>query len=176
MNSAQAAPGRYEHDPMPFIGLAAVAAGVCLSAPALLLGIVLAPLARRARVAFAALALLGAGFVALAWGAISLAMHRAERAGQRAGMFMHTHDALSAAWPHIRTWWLLASPLCFAVASAITLFRRRSVRSFASVTSVARTESAGALNARREGSSASVSDRAASRRSRLAGTCRGIRS
>jgi hypothetical protein len=73
------------------------------------------------------LALLGLGFVALAWDSIAVEMHRAQHAGQRVGMFMHARDALEAAWPHIRTWWLLAAPLCFAVASAITLFRRRSV-------------------------------------------------
>jgi hypothetical protein len=127
MNTGQPAYGRYEQDPMPFIALAAVAAGVFLSLPALLLGMLLAPAARRARVAFAFLAILGAGFVALTWDSISVEMDRAQRAGERAGMFMHAQDALHAAWPHIRAWWLLAAPLCFAVASAITLFRRRSV-------------------------------------------------
>ena len=42
-------------------------------------------------------------------------------------MVLGEHGALAAAWPHVRTWWLLAAPLCFAVALAIDLTRRRSV-------------------------------------------------
>lgn len=61
------------------------------------------------------------------WARIELEMQRAQRAGQRHGMFMHPGESLQAAWPHIRTWWLLAAPLCFAVALAIATFRRRSV-------------------------------------------------
>ena len=119
--------GRYEQDPMPIIGLFAVAAGVFFSAPALLLGMALAPLARRARAAFAALALLGAAWVALMWDSIIVEMHRAHRAGERAGMFMHVEDALAAAWPHVRTWWLLAAPFGFCLALALAVVRRRSV-------------------------------------------------
>ncbi len=120
--------GRFEQDPLPFIVLLLVGAGVFVSAAALLVGMVLAPLARRARAAFAVLGLAGATWVMLAWDSISAEMHPcAQHAAQRAGMLMHAHDAFVAAWPHVRAWWLLASPLAFAVALALALLRRRSI-------------------------------------------------
>lgn len=51
----------------------------------------------------------------------------AGRVAERAGALQHPHTALAAAWPHIRTWWLFATPLCFAIAFTITIMRRRSV-------------------------------------------------
>jgi hypothetical protein len=48
----------YQQDPMPFVALMAIAGGAFVSLPALVIGIVLAPLARRARITFALLALL----------------------------------------------------------------------------------------------------------------------
>lgn len=98
-----------------------------VSLPALVLGIALAPLARRARVTFALLALLGLAWVAMAWGYVSLEMHRAHLAGIRAGMFVHARAAFDAAWPHIREWQVRASPLWFVVALGIVTFRRRTV-------------------------------------------------
>lgn len=55
--------GRYEADPSPFIALLAIAAGLFVSAPALLLGIGLARLARRVRVMFILLAAVGTCFL-----------------------------------------------------------------------------------------------------------------
>lgn len=121
MNGQPQTSGAYQTDPTPYLAFMAIAAALFVSAPALLLGMLLAPLARRARVAFAGIAIAGAGFIALSWHAISLEMHRAQRAGHRHGMLMHFHDSLKVAWPHIRTWWLLATPLCFAVATGIAL-------------------------------------------------------
>jgi len=51
----------------------------------------------------------------------------AQRAAVRTGALEHPHAALAAAWPHIRAWWLLAAPLCFALALGIAIMRRRSV-------------------------------------------------
>lgn len=129
MSGAQAngGSGRYQQDPMLFVALAAVAGGVFLSAPALVLGILLAPVARRAWMAFAVLALIGTAFVALKWGTIDTEMRHGGRAAHRAGGLLHGREALGAAWPHVRTWWLLAAPLCFTIADGITLFRRRTV-------------------------------------------------
>ncbi len=127
MNGRGTVDGRYEQDPTIFVAMLAIAGGLFVSAPALLLGMALAPIARRARAVFAGLAVLGIGFVVLSWHAISLEMRRAQRAGERHGMLMHAHDSVQVAWPHIRTWWLLATPLCFAVATTIALAHRKSV-------------------------------------------------
>jgi hypothetical protein len=117
----------YESDPTPYLAFMAIAGGLFVSAPALLGGMALALPARRARVMFVGLALAGVGWVVLWWDRIALEMHRAQRAGERHRMFVHFHDSLDAAWPHIRTWWLLAAPLCFAVALGIAAARRPSV-------------------------------------------------
>jgi hypothetical protein len=127
MNRADGTDARYGGDPVLLIAALAVVAGVVVSAPGLVAGIALAPLARRARVTFTMLAVLGAAGVALAWGRIGVEMHRAQRAGERAGILLHGGRALAAVWPHVRAWWLLASPLCFAVALAIAVLRRRTV-------------------------------------------------
>ena len=127
MNAATQPRGRYEQDPMPFVALMAIAACAFVSLPALVLGIALAPLARRARIAFAVLALAGLAWVALAWGYVSLEMHRAHLAGARAGTFLHARAAFDAAWPHIREWQVQTVPLCFTVALGIVTFRRRTV-------------------------------------------------
>jgi hypothetical protein len=90
----------YEHygtDPIPVIAMIAVAVGVFVSAPALALGIALAPLARRARGLFAGLAGLGVLAVALLWGRTGGEMQGAARAGARAGMLVHVDDAAAAA-------------------------------------------------------------------------------
>ena len=127
MNGHGTVDGRYERDPTVFVAILAIAGGLFLSAPALLLGVALVPFARRARAVFAGLAVLGVVVVVLVWHTISLEMRRAQRAGQRHGMLLHAHDSLTGAWPHVRTWWLLATPLCFAVATAIALAHRKSV-------------------------------------------------
>jgi type IV secretory system conjugative DNA transfer VirD4/TraG family protein len=117
----------YEADPMPFLAILAIACGAFISAPAVVLGIALARVARRARIEFVLLAALGIAWTVLARDMIQIAMHRAGRAAERAGALEHPQVALAAAWPYVRTWWLLATPLCFAVALGIDLLRRRSV-------------------------------------------------
>src|SRR4051794_12946614 len=118
MSAGQRPAGPYEADPTPYLGLLAIAGGLFISAPALVGGSALARVARRATATFAGLAGAGAVWTWLWWARIGLEMHRAERAGRRHRMFMHPETSLDAAWPHIRTWWLLAAPLCFAVALA----------------------------------------------------------
>ena len=102
MNAATAPQRPYDADPTPDLGMLALAVGVFFSAPALLVGIALARIARRAMLAFATLAAAGAGWVMLWWERIELEMQRAQRAGERHGMFMDPGDSLQAAWPHIR--------------------------------------------------------------------------
>ncbi len=127
MNAATRPYGPYEANPMPFLAMFAIACGVFISAPAVVLGIALARVARRARIEFVLLAALGIAWIAFARNVVQIAMHRAGRAAERAGALEHPHAALAAAWPYVRTWWLLAAPLCFAVALGIDLCRRRSV-------------------------------------------------
>ena len=119
--------GAYEADPAPYLAFLAIAAGVFISAPAVVGAIALARLAQTARIVFAILSALGLAWTWLAWSSIGLEMRRAVRAVARAGGLEHPEAALAAAWPHIRTWWLLAAPLGFALALAIALLRRRSV-------------------------------------------------
>jgi len=119
--------GAYEADPTPYLAFLAIATGLFISAPAVLVGMALARLARSARVTFAALSALGLAWTWLAWSGIGLEMRRAARGVARAGGLEHPPEALAAAWPHIRTWWLLAAPLGFALALTIALLRRRSV-------------------------------------------------
>ena len=89
MRNATQPYGRYEADPAPFVALFAIAAGLLVSAPALLLGIALARLARRARVAFAILAAFGTGWVDprlepdRVRAASGAGRHRARRGGAR---------------------------------------------------------------------------------------------
>lgn len=116
-----------EASPMAYLGMVAIACGVFVSAPAVVLGIALARVAAWARIEFAILAAFGAAWTALSWPLVELEMERAQRAAVRAGALEHPHAALAAAWPHVRTWWLVAAPLCFALALAIAILRRRSV-------------------------------------------------
>ena len=117
MSTATRPHGAYEADPTPYLGMLAIAAGLFVSAPALIVGMGLAPIARRAMVAFVALTAAGAAWVWLWWARIETEMHRAQGTGERHGMFTQPGESLQAAWPHIRMWWLLAAPLCFAVAA-----------------------------------------------------------
>lgn len=119
--------GRYEGDPTPILTMLAIAAGLLISAPAVVLGIALTRVARQARLQFAVLAALGIAWAALAWNRITADLERAQRAAEHAGAALHPEAALTAAWPHVRAWWLLTTPLCFAVALAIDITRRRSV-------------------------------------------------
>lgn len=127
MNAGTRPYGPYETRPTPYLELLAIGSGVFISAPAVLLGVALARVARWARMRFSILAALGLGWAVYTWPLVETEMHRAARAVERAGAFEHPHEAIAAAWPHIRTWWLLGTPLCFAVALGIELMRRRSV-------------------------------------------------
>ncbi len=127
MNTATRPYAPYEANPMPYVAMFALAGGMFVSAPAVVLGIALARLAIWARIEFAILAAFGAAWTALSWPRVELEMERAARAAMRAGALEHPHAALAAAWPHVRTWWLVAAPLCFALALAIAILRRRSV-------------------------------------------------
>jgi len=117
----------YQANPMPYVAMLALAGGMFVSAPAVVLGIALARIACWARIEFAILAAFGAAWTALSWTRVELEMERAQRAAVRAGALEHPHAALAAAWPHVRTWWLVAAPLCFALALGIAIMRRRSV-------------------------------------------------
>ena len=127
MNPATRPFAPYEANPMPYVAMLALAGGMFVSAPAVVLGIALARVAIWARIEFAILAALGAAWTALSWPLVELEMQRAQRAAVRAGALEHPHAALAAAWPHVRTWWLVAAPLCFALALGIAMLRRRSV-------------------------------------------------
>lgn len=127
MNAGSRSYGPYQANPTAYLAMFAIACGMFVSAPAVVLGIGLARVARWARVEFAILAALGVAWTAFAWTRVELEMHRAGRAAERAGALEHPHSALAAAWPHIRTWWLAAAPLCFALGLSIAIMRRRSV-------------------------------------------------
>jgi hypothetical protein len=101
--------------------------GAVISLPALLLVLPLIPLARWRRLAMFAAALVGVGVTALMWSRITGEMDAAIRAMRRAGgLWENPERALSAAWPHVRVWWLMALGLAPAAALAIDLFRPRS--------------------------------------------------
>ena len=118
MNAATRPHGPYEANPMPFLAMFAIAGGVFVSAPAVVLGIALAPRRAAARGSRSR----SSPRSALAWTAFAWRRHRAGDAPRRGARpcararSSIPHAALAAAWPHIRTWWLLAAPLCFAVA------------------------------------------------------------
>lgn len=127
MTAGQQRPTTHYEDPAAMLGLLCIAVGLVVSAPALVLGIALVPLARRAPLAFAGLALASAGCVALLRSQVTAEMEAALRAAERIGVTTDPDGALAAAWPHMRAWWLMASPLCFAVAGVLNLARRRSI-------------------------------------------------
>ena len=127
MTAGHRRPTSHYEDPVAMLGLLCVAVGLVVSAPALVLGIALVPLARRVQLVFVGLALAGAGCVALLWSRVAVEMEAALRAAERIGIAADPEGALAAAWPHVRAWWLMASPLCFAVAGVLNLARRRSI-------------------------------------------------
>jgi hypothetical protein len=68
------------------------------------------------------------GITALLYSGITAHLEAALAAIRRVGGFWeHPEPALEAAWPHVRTWWLMALGLGPAIASATQLLRRRSV-------------------------------------------------
>jgi hypothetical protein len=104
------------------------AVGAVVSLPAMLLVLPLIPLARWRRLAMVAAAVVGVAVTALFWSRITGQMDAAIAAMRRAGNFWEDPErALSAAWPHVRVWWLMALGLAPAGAVAVDLFRPRSV-------------------------------------------------
>jgi hypothetical protein len=85
-------------------------------------------LAKRHRLVVLALAVAGLGITAVLYSSITVEMEAALAAMRRVGGYWeHPEQALEAAWPHVRSWWLMALGLGPAIASVIELFRRRSV-------------------------------------------------
>ncbi|MGH7314709.1 MAG: type IV secretion system DNA-binding domain-containing protein [Candidatus Rokuibacteriota bacterium] len=110
----------------PALMLAAV--GAAISLPALVLGVLLAPVARWRRTEMFVIALLGLCSTALLYQGITSQMASALRAFQRAGgLSEEPSRALHAAWPHVLAWWVATVALAPAIAFGIELFRLRSV-------------------------------------------------
>ena len=99
-----------------------------VSLPALVLAMPLLALAKRRRLAVLALAVAGLGITGALSSSIAAEMEAALAAMRRAGGFWENPEqALEAAWPHVRTWWVMALGIGPALASVFELFRRRSV-------------------------------------------------
>jgi hypothetical protein len=99
-----------------------------VSLPALVLAMPLLALAKRHRLVVLALAVAGLGVTGVLYSSITAEMEAALAAMRRAGGFWENPEqALKAAWPHVRSWWLMALGIAPAIASVIELFRRRSV-------------------------------------------------
>jgi TraM recognition site of TraD and TraG len=99
-----------------------------ISLPALVLAMALIPLAKRHRPAILALAVAGLGATALFYSSITAEMEAALAAIRAVGGFWEQPEqSLEAAWPHVRTWWLMALGIGPAIAGGIELFRPRSV-------------------------------------------------
>jgi hypothetical protein len=107
--------------------IVAIGALLLLSAPALVLGLVLMPLVRRRPGWAAVAALLGLAAGALLAGAVLARMRAGLEAAGTVGLIRNPEGALAAAWPHVRAWWLLALPLAPAIACAIELLRPKSI-------------------------------------------------
>jgi hypothetical protein len=127
MSATRPGRGAYDADPTPYLAFLAIAVGLFISAPAVVVGIGLARPARTARLSFALLSLLGLTWTWLALPTIGQEIEQSWRAVARAGGLDHPHAALTAGWPHVRKWWLLAAPLGFALALGIAMLRRRTV-------------------------------------------------
>jgi hypothetical protein len=99
-----------------------------VSLPALVLAVPLLALAKRQRLVVLALAVAGLGITAVLSSNITSEMEAALAATRRVGGFWeYPEQSLEAAWPHVRSWWLMALGMAPAIASVIELFRRRSV-------------------------------------------------
>ena len=105
------------------------AVAALISLPGLLLAVPLMALVKRQRaVMLAALAIVGLGTTALLYPSITTEMEAALAAIRKRGsLWEQPEQALEAAWPHVRTWWLMAIGIGPAIASAIELLRPRSV-------------------------------------------------
>ena len=106
-----------------------VLAGVSLlivSFPALILGLMLEPLAKRKPRWLAIAALLGIGATALLRNVILGEMEAGYQAMGRVGV-IQGGQALEAGWPHIRSWWMLAIRLAPTIALVADLARPKKV-------------------------------------------------
>lgn len=110
----------------PATPLVAVGAAICL--PAIVLGMLLAPVARWRRAEMLVAALSGLAATALLYSHITGEMESGLRAAQRAGgLSVDPGRALEATWPHLKAWWAATLGVAPAVACGIELFRARSV-------------------------------------------------
>jgi hypothetical protein len=117
-----------DFDPGWAAGLIVAAVAASISLPALALAAPLFVLAKRHRLVVLTLAVAGLGITAVLYSSITAEMEAALAAMRRVGGFWeHPEQALEAAWPHVRTWWLMALGVAPVLASVIELFRRRSV-------------------------------------------------
>jgi Cdc6-like AAA superfamily ATPase len=99
-----------------------------VSLPALVMAMLLLALAKRHRLVVLALAVAGLGLTGVLYSSITAEMEAALAAMRKAGGFWENPEqALEAAWPHVRSWWLMALGVGPALASVIDVFRRRSV-------------------------------------------------
>jgi hypothetical protein len=104
------------------------AVGALVSLPAMVLTLPLIALARWRRLAMWVVAVVGVGVTALLWSRIVGEMEAALLAIRRAGGFWEDPGrALEAAWPHVRSWWLMGLGLAPVAAVIMELFRPRTV-------------------------------------------------
>src|SRR5918999_6361422 len=108
--------------------LMAVAVGAVISLPALVLGMLLVPIARWRRLEMLLFAVLGLGVTVLLYPRITAQVEFALRALTRpGGLSEDPGPALEAAWPHVQAWWIAALGLAPTIACGVDLFRPRSV-------------------------------------------------
>jgi TraM recognition site of TraD and TraG len=117
-----------EFDPGWAAGLIVAAVVAIISLPAFVLAMPLLALAKRQRLVVLALAVAGLGITAFLYSSITAEMEASLTAIRKAGgIWEHPEESLEAAWPHVRSWWLMTLGVAPAIASVIELFRRRSV-------------------------------------------------
>jgi hypothetical protein len=103
------------------------AAMLFLSLPADILGLGLSLLIPQRRREMLIAAVAGTAITALLWSSIHGQIRAATRAFAHHGGIMKLHSANAAAWPHVRTWWLLALGLAPAFAWFCELMRSKRV-------------------------------------------------
>lgn len=170
MNAGSRSYGPYQANPTAYLAMFAIACGMFVSAPAVVLGIALARVARWARVEFAILAALGVAWTAFAWTRVELeitALGAQPNARGRSSTRTAPSPPLGptsgrGGWrrPRCASRWGCRSRSCDAAPS----------RSSASVTSVVPSAPARAPSARHDALSASPSRGPSSAASSLAST------
>jgi hypothetical protein len=117
-----------EFDPGWAAGLIVAAVVAIISLPAIVLAMPLLVLAKRHRLVVLVLAVAGLGITAVLYSSIRGEMEVATAAIRKAGgIWERPEESLEAAWPHLRSWWLMTLGVAPAIASVIGLFRRPSV-------------------------------------------------